>query len=63
MDLKQILIDRKQLGVFNLLDQVGEIFTISNLELLLRVLILFHVETVLNNLIPFNVLFILWAPE
>ena len=63
MDLKQILIDRKQLGVFNLLDQVREIFTISNLELLLRVFILFHVETVLNNLIPFNVLFILWAPE
>ena len=63
MDLEQILIDRKQLGVFNLLDQVREIFTISNLELLLRVFILFHVETVLNNLIPFNVLFILWAPE
>ena len=63
MDLEQILIDRKQFGVLNLFDQVREIFTISNLELLLRVLILFHVETVLDDLIPFDVLFILWAPE
>ena len=63
MHFEQVLIDREQLCVFNLFDKSAEIFRVANLELLLRILVLFHVETVFDDLVSFDVLFVFWAPE
>jgi len=51
---EQVLVDREQLRVLYLLDEVGEALGIPNLELLFGVLVLLHVEAILNSLIPLD---------
>lgn len=63
MHLEKVLVDWKQFRIFDLLYKVLEILTVSNLELLLWIFVLFHIEAVLNDLVPLHVLLIFRAPE
>ena len=63
MHFQQVLVDRKELSVFNLFDQIWKVGRIPYLKLLLWVFVLLHVEPILNHLIPFHVQLLVLTPE
>lgn len=56
MHFHQILIDRVKFGVFRRLDQLIVIGRIFDGELLLRIFILFHVESIFDALVSVDTL-------
>ena len=63
MHFQQVLVDRKELSVLYLFDQIREVSRITYLKLLLRILVLLHIKSILDQLIPLNVQLLILAPE
>ena len=54
--LQQVLVYREELGVLLLLEEVGIVRRVADVELLRGILVFFHVEAVLNGYVSVNIL-------
>lgn len=63
MHLEQVLVDGEELCVLDLLHEVGKVGRVVYFKLLLRVLVLLHVQAIFYQLVPLDVQFLILAPE